>query len=125
MTISLHRCARAFGVVAWLSILGSNMTAATAQDAKAPDYEAIVASPDRSDADRQTDARRQPARMLAFTGARPGMKVLFMSGHTEDTVLKEGIQKGTAFLQKPFTPAILAQKVRETLDSSAASAELV
>jgi CheY-like chemotaxis protein len=56
---------------------------------------------------------------------RPGMKVLFMSGHTEDTVLKEGIQKGTAFLQKPFTPAILAQKVRETLDSSAASAELV
>ena len=48
---------------------------------------------------------------------RPGMKVMFMSGHTQDVVLKEGIQKGTAFLQKPFTPAGLAQKVRETLDS--------
>ena len=48
---------------------------------------------------------------------RPGMKVMFMSGHTQDVVLKEGVQKGTAFLQKPFTPAGLAQKVRETLDS--------
>jgi CheY-like chemotaxis protein len=47
---------------------------------------------------------------------RPDMKVLFMSGHTEDVVIKEGVQKGTAFLQKPFTPAGLAEKVRETLD---------
>ncbi len=36
---------------------------------------------------------------------RPGMKVMFMSGHTQDVILKEGIEKGTAFLQKPFTPA--------------------
>ena len=53
---------------------------------------------------------------------RPGLKVMFMSGHTQDVVLKEGVQKGIAFLQKPFTPAGLAQKVRETLDSNAASA---
>jgi len=48
---------------------------------------------------------------------RPGLKIMFMSGHTQDVVLKEGVQKGTAFLQKPFTPVGLAQKVRETLDS--------
>jgi two-component system CheB/CheR fusion protein len=48
---------------------------------------------------------------------RPALKVMFMSGHTQDVVLKEGVQKGTAFLQKPFTPVGLAQKVRETLDS--------
>jgi CheY-like chemotaxis protein len=53
---------------------------------------------------------------------RPGLKVMFMSGHTQDVVLREGIQKGTAFLQKPFTPAGLAQKVREALDSQARSA---
>jgi nitrogen-specific signal transduction histidine kinase len=47
---------------------------------------------------------------------RPGMKVLFMSGHTRDVVLKEGIGKGTAFLRKPFAPAELAQKVRDVLD---------
>jgi signal transduction histidine kinase/ActR/RegA family two-component response regulator len=49
---------------------------------------------------------------------RPGMKVMFMSGHTEDIVLREGIQKGVAFLQKPFTSRALAQKVRETLDAA-------
>ncbi|MEX2260350.1 MAG: response regulator [Bryobacteraceae bacterium] len=53
---------------------------------------------------------------------RPGMKVIFMSGHTQDVVFKEVARKGTAFLQKPFTPVGLAQKVRETLDSDARSA---
>ena len=51
---------------------------ALAQGDKAPDYEAIVTAPDRSDADRQTDQRRQPARMLAFSGVKTGMKVLDM-----------------------------------------------
>jgi FixJ family two-component response regulator len=54
---------------------------------------------------------------------RPCMKVMFMSGHTQDVVLKEGVQRGTAFLQKPFTPAGLAQKVRDTLEGDARSAE--
>ena len=54
---------------------------------------------------------------------RPGMKVVFMSGHTEDVILKEGIEKGSYFLQKPFRPIDLAQKVREALDSSADSGQ--
>jgi CheY-like chemotaxis protein len=53
---------------------------------------------------------------------RPGMKVMFMSGHTQGVVLKEGVRKGTAFLQKPFTPAGLAQKVRDTLDAASQTA---
>ena len=53
---------------------------------------------------------------------RPALKVMFISGHTQDVVLKEGVKKGTPFLQKPFTPAGLAHKVRETLDSAARSA---
>jgi len=47
---------------------------------------------------------------------RPGLKVVFMSGHTQDVILKEGVQQGAAFLHKPFTPMQLAQKVRDTLD---------
>ena len=47
---------------------------------------------------------------------RPGLKVVFVSGHTQDVILKEGVQHGDAFLQKPFTPMQLAQKVRGTLD---------
>lgn len=53
---------------------------------------------------------------------RPNMKVLFMSGHTQDVVLKEGVQKGMAFLQKPFTPGGLAQKVFDTLGVASRSA---
>jgi DNA-binding response OmpR family regulator len=45
------------------------------------------------------------------------MKVLFMSGHTDDVVLDLGIKlHGTPFLQKPFTLVQLAKKVREVLD---------
>jgi predicted methyltransferase len=43
-----------------------------------PDYAALIAATDRSDADRETDKRRDPVKLLAFTGARAGMKVLDM-----------------------------------------------
>jgi two-component system, cell cycle sensor histidine kinase and response regulator CckA len=50
--------------------------------------------------------------------ARPGIRVLFMSGYTDDEVMRRGVIDGqTAFLQKPFTPDLLAHKVREVLDT--------
>lgn len=46
----------------------------------------------------------------------PGIKVLYMSGHTDDAILRHGVVSGgTAFLQKPFTPDTLARKVRSQL----------
>ena len=49
---------------------------------------------------------------------RPGMKVLFMSGYTDDAVVRSSVaDSGKPFLQKPFTPAGLASKVREVLDN--------
>lgn len=51
--------------------------------------------------------------------ARPTIKVLFLSGYTEDAILREsGHESGTAFLQKPFTLQTLARKVREVLGNS-------
>jgi PAS domain S-box-containing protein len=47
---------------------------------------------------------------------RPGLKVLFVSGYTDDAIVRHGmLEPGIAFLQKPFTPQTLARKVREVL----------
>jgi two-component system cell cycle sensor histidine kinase/response regulator CckA len=51
---------------------------------------------------------------------RPGLRVLFMSGYTGDTVLRHGVVEAEVqFLAKPFTPKALANKVRQVLDTPA------
>ena len=54
---------------------------------------------------------------------RPDMKVLFVSGYTDDSVLRSGlVQPGTAFLQKPFSRGALTRKVRAVLDGEEGAA---
>jgi CheY-like chemotaxis protein len=49
---------------------------------------------------------------------RPNIKILYMSGYTDDTIVHHGLaDPSITFLQKPFTPTELAHKVREVLDS--------
>jgi two-component system cell cycle sensor histidine kinase/response regulator CckA len=60
-----------------------------------------------------------------LSAAQPGMRVLFMSGYTDDAVVREGVSEATsAFLQKPFTLGTFARKVRETLDAPPSNAGL-
>jgi CheY-like chemotaxis protein len=55
----------------------------------------------------------------------PDLKVLIMSGYTEDTVLRQGLLAASvSFIQKPYTPVSLARKVREVLDMPEQAAEL-
>jgi CheY-like chemotaxis protein len=49
----------------------------------------------------------------------PGTKVLYVSGYTDDEVLRRGVvADAAAFLAKPFTPEALARKVQEVLEAS-------
>lgn len=57
---------------------------------------------------------REMVKQLGST--RPEMKVLYLSGYTEDSIISDGsIESGTAFLQKPFSLQNLSRKVREVL----------
>ena len=109
----------AFGLVAFSMMVPA---AALAEDGKAPDYEAIVAAPDRSDADRQTDQRRQPAKMLAFAGVKEGMKVLDMeanAGYSTELVARAVGPTGKVWAQDPA--AIIEKFVKDKFDNRAKS----
>jgi predicted methyltransferase len=63
-----------------MAVIGAACLGATPARSQtaAPDYAALMAAPDRSEADREADKRRDPTPFLVFAGLRPGMKVLDM-----------------------------------------------
>jgi predicted methyltransferase len=84
-----------------------------------PDYRALVASPDRSEADRQTDPRRKPEQLLAFAGVRRGMKVLDMgagAGYSTELLARAVGPGGTVYAQDSPTGSARA---RERFDERA------
>jgi len=65
-----------------------------------PEIQAVVASPDRSDADRKTDERRKPEMLLSFAGVTPGMKVLEVgagSGYSAELLARSVGPRGTVY----------------------------
>jgi PAS domain S-box-containing protein len=63
---------------------------------------------------------RELAKRIA--ASRPGIRVLYMSGYTENVITSGGmLERGLAFLQKPFSPAVLVQKLHEVLSRTPAA----
>ena len=63
-----------------------------------------------------------PELATKLTAQRPNLRVLFISGYTDDTVFRHGVlEGGVAFLQKPFNLKALSQKIREVLTDEPAN----
>ncbi len=78
------------------------LSAGCATQPPAPDFNALVASPERSEADRINDARRKPAQLLEFYGVRPGMQVLDISaggGHNTELLARALGASGRVYAQ--------------------------
>jgi len=115
MARSIRRRANIMGAFISLAVLAA--TAAPAQDAKTPDYAAIVVAPDRADADRQADQRRQPAKMLAFAGVQTGMKILDMeasAGYSTELLARTVGPAGTVYAQD--SAAVIERFVKDKFD---------
>jgi predicted methyltransferase len=90
-------------LLAALTAVGFALPRAAAQSA-APDYAALMAAPDRSDADRDADKRRDPVPFLQFAGLRPGMKVLDMGaggGYSTELDARAVGPSGVVYGQNP------------------------
>ena len=72
--------------------------------AQTPDYASLLAAPDRTDADRQADKRRDPLPFLVFAGVRPGMKVVDMGaggGYSTELMARAAAPNGIVYGQNP------------------------
>jgi predicted methyltransferase len=98
MTISgVSRCICGVTLLAAAMLIGFTPTPAMAQS-----YEAVVAAPDRSDADRQTDQRRKPVQVLTLIGVKPGMKILDMAagaGYSTELLARAVGPNGVVYAQ--------------------------
>jgi predicted methyltransferase len=92
------------------------MATATSPHAAAQNYSAIVAAPDRSDADRNTDKRRDPLKLLNFIGVKKGMKVLDMeagAGYTTELLARAAGPTGIVYAQDS---AEVIERVKDKFD---------
>ena len=96
--MELRRCV----VVPAVLLIAAFIAGCAGMPGIAPDYRAIVAAPDRTDADRVNDARRKPEQMLAFAGVRAGMKVLDLGaggGYSTELLARAVGPQGAVYAQ--------------------------
>ena len=99
----LKSAAKPFAIVA-LSVVIASFATGGARAQTAPDYAALIAATDRSDADRAADNRRDPLPLLKFAAPKPGMNVLDMGaggGYSTELMARAVAPNGKVFGQFP------------------------
>ena len=84
------------------AVLSGVLAFASFTGASAQDYAAVLAAPDRTDADKQNDAKRQALPFLAFIGAKTGMKVLDLgagAGYSSELMARSVGESGKVYAQ--------------------------
>jgi predicted methyltransferase len=102
---------------AFAALIAATIAAAVVPPAAAQDYGAIVAAPDRSDADRNTDKRRDPQKLLNFVGVKEGMKVLDMeagAGYTTELLARAVGLNGVVYAQD--SAEVMERQVKDKFD---------
>ena len=113
----IAECARGQFAAMVFSLLACLVASLGVRAQEAPDYAALVAAPDRSDADRKADARRDPVPFLVFAGLRPGMKVLDMGaggGYSTELIARAVAPGGIVYGQNAPD---LGEKAKATFDA--------
>jgi predicted methyltransferase len=109
----------AAGLFVALALVGAG-GCASIDSGPAPDYAAIIAALDRTDADRQNDVRRKQPHLLAFTNIRPGMRVLDMGaggGYTTELLARTVGPRGVVYAQD--SKAVIESTVKDRFDQRA------
>jgi predicted methyltransferase len=102
---------------AFAALIVVTLAAAVVPPAAAQDYGAIVAAPDRSDADRNTDKRRDPVKLLNFIGVKEGMKVLDMeagAGYSTELLARAVGPTGVVYAQD--SAEVMERQVKDKFD---------
>ena len=111
----MNRGQQIAAVIVGVAALIGFVPGARAQSAS--DYASLIAAPDRSEADRQADERRDPVPFLVFVGAKPGMKVLDMGaggGYSTELMARAVAPSGTVYGQYP---ADGSEKARASMEA--------
>jgi len=113
----IAECARGQFAAMVFSLVACLVASPGVRAQAAPDYAALMAAPDRSDADRKADTRRDPVPFLAFAGLRPGMKVLDMGaggGYSTELIARAVAPGGIVYGQNA---ADLGEKAKAAFDA--------
>jgi predicted methyltransferase len=91
------------------------MMAFAAVPARAQDFAALIAAPDRTDADRATDKKRDPVKLLEFVAPKPGWRVLDMAagaGYSTELMARAVAPGGAVFAQDDTASEKLAARLK-------------